>query len=78
VELNNPRLSGGTYALLRSYRLREWRDPRGNWHVVVQAQRLPEIEQTELRERRSSGRRVSPAPGHAFRDELARAMARLA
>lgn len=76
VELINPRVSGTAYALLRSYGMREWHDVRGNWHVVVSAGRIPEIEQAERQERRRGGRR-QVAPGHDFKSELARATARL-
>ena len=76
VELINPKVSGASFALLRGCRLREWLDRRGNWHVVVPARRLPEIEQAALRQRPPGGQR-QPAPGHTFREELERATARL-
>jgi hypothetical protein len=76
VELINPRVSGASYALLASYRLRDWHDRRGNWHVVVKAQRVPEIERVELRQRRTgTGGKV--IPGYTFQGELDKALARL-
>jgi hypothetical protein len=76
VELINPRVSGASYSLLRSYRLRDWHDQRGNWHVVVAAQHIPEIEQVELKQRRSGDQRKS-VPGYEFKAELDKALARL-
>jgi hypothetical protein len=61
---------------LRSYRLRDWHDQRGNWHVVVAAQHIPEIEQVELKQRRSGDQRQSGS-GHNFKLELDKALARL-
>jgi hypothetical protein len=76
VELINPRVSGVSYALLRTYRVREWHDQRGNWHVVVAAQHIPEIEQAELRQRRRGDQRKY-VPGYEFQAELEKAQARL-
>jgi hypothetical protein len=76
VELINPRVSGTAYALLYSYRRRDWHDQRGNWHVVVAAQRLPEIEQAEIRQRRT-GDQSKRVPGYEFKNELDKALARL-
>ena len=76
VELINPRVSGASYSLLRSYRLRDWHDQRGNWHVVVAAQRIPEIEEVARRQRRT-GDQGKTAPGYEFGAELDKALARL-
>jgi hypothetical protein len=76
VELINPQVSGASYNLLRSYRLRDWHDQRGNWHVVVAAQHIPEIEQAELKRRRGGDQRQY-APRYEFKTELDKALARL-
>ena len=78
VELINPRVRGSAYTLLHDYGVAEWHDQRGNWHVVVAARRIPEIERAERQERRRT------AAGHldgstqgSFGAELDKAMARL-
>ena len=76
VELINPRVSGASYARLRSYRLREWHDQHGNWHVVVAARPIPEIEQVERKARRSGGQRKT-IPDYEYKDELDKALSRL-
>jgi hypothetical protein len=76
VELINPRVSGAAYALLHSYRVRDWHDQRGNWHVVVAARRIPEIEQAQRRQRRA-GDQTGPRPEYSFQAELEKALGRL-
>ena len=51
VELINPQVGGEALALLRACRVNEWFDLQGNWHVVVAASRISDLEKAEHKRR---------------------------
>jgi hypothetical protein len=75
AELINPEVDGEAFELLCACCRRAWHDQRGNWHVVVAADRLPLIEDAE-RKRRRAARAGQEPPRRDFQQAFGQALFR--